>query len=583
MTTNAQPNITSVGNLTGVTVTGTSTLGNIGNVKITGGSNAQVIQTDGAGNLSFASIAAASYQLKPVRAATVSSITLSGTQTVDGVSLIVGDRVLVWFQNSNVITGDVTNGIYVVQSGSWTRAADFNTGAETLSGGVSVIASEGTNQKGVVFSCNNTGTITVGSTNITFVRNINQSGFISISTNTLATNQRPASVGNVSGAIAIGVAANSSADGVSIGYESYVTGGGSVGIGYQAKTRDFSVSIGREAGVTDQDRQVNVGRQAGRYNQGTDITAIGHGALGTYFTPAGATAVGADSGIAGINSVAIGREAGRISSGGGATHSIAIGYQSAYQIGNANVIAIGSTASYNAPRQESIAIGREAGYANIGEDSIAIGSFAGRTNQANNTIILNATGANLNQTTANTFTVKPVREINNLSSSVLDYNTTTGEISSHLRTFGSFTSNATQTSNGANTTNYMTLNNTEDANGISIASSTQLTVARVGRYNIQFSAQVEKTDAGSDLVEIWLDKNGTAVANSATQITLRGSNAKEVAAWDFNVNAANVNDYFRLAWASPDTDVRLTAIAAANTISGVALPSVIVNINPIGA
>jgi hypothetical protein len=129
----------------------------------------------------------------------------------------------------------------------------------------------------------------------------------------------------------------------------------------------------------------------------------------------------------------------------------------------------------------------------------------------------------------------------------------------------------------------MTLNNTEDANGISIASSTQITVARTGRYNIQFSAQLEKTDSGTDIIEIWLDKNGTAVANSATQIQLAGNNAKSVAAWDFNVNAANVNDYFRLAWASPDTDVQITAVPAANTISGVAIPSVIVDINPIGA
>ena len=165
---------------------------------------------------------------------------------------------------------------------------------------------------------------------------------------------------------------------------------------------------------------------------------------------------------------------------------------------------------------------------------------------------------------------------------------TTGNITAvgrldYLRTFGSFTSNATQTSNGANTTNYMTLNNTEDANGISIASSTQITVARTGRYNIQFSAQLEKTDSGTDIIEIWLDKNGTAVANSATRLELAGNGAKSVAAWDFNVNAANVNDYFRLAWASPDTAVQLTAITSANTISGVAVPSLIVDINPIGA
>jgi hypothetical protein len=51
--TNAQPNITSVGNLTTLTVTGITDLGAVANVRITGGSNAQLISTDGNGNLSF--------------------------------------------------------------------------------------------------------------------------------------------------------------------------------------------------------------------------------------------------------------------------------------------------------------------------------------------------------------------------------------------------------------------------------------------------------------------------------------------------------------------------------------------------
>ena len=53
--TNAQPNITSVGTLTGLTVTGNTSLGNIGNVSITGGATGQFIQTDGNGNLSWVS------------------------------------------------------------------------------------------------------------------------------------------------------------------------------------------------------------------------------------------------------------------------------------------------------------------------------------------------------------------------------------------------------------------------------------------------------------------------------------------------------------------------------------------------
>jgi hypothetical protein len=53
LTTNAQPNITSVGTLTGLTVNGTTNLGSNSNVKITGGSLGQVLGTDGNGNLSW--------------------------------------------------------------------------------------------------------------------------------------------------------------------------------------------------------------------------------------------------------------------------------------------------------------------------------------------------------------------------------------------------------------------------------------------------------------------------------------------------------------------------------------------------
>jgi hypothetical protein len=50
---NAQPNVTSLGTLTGVTVNGLSNLGSVSNVKITGGTNGYVLQTDGAGNLTW--------------------------------------------------------------------------------------------------------------------------------------------------------------------------------------------------------------------------------------------------------------------------------------------------------------------------------------------------------------------------------------------------------------------------------------------------------------------------------------------------------------------------------------------------
>lgn len=74
---------------------------------------------------------------QPVRVATTGNITLSGTQTIDGVALAAGDRVLVKNQ-----TAGAANGLYVVGAGAWTRATDMDAGPEAL--GAAVFVSEGT-------------------------------------------------------------------------------------------------------------------------------------------------------------------------------------------------------------------------------------------------------------------------------------------------------------------------------------------------------------------------------------------------------------------------------------------------------
>jgi hypothetical protein len=101
---------------------------------------------------------------QPVRVATTANITLSGTQTIDGVSVVAGDRVLVKDQ-----TDQKTNGIYVVASGSWTRATDAdNTPAGELAGGDFCLVLEGTVGSGYGYVCSNTSAITIGTTNITY-------------------------------------------------------------------------------------------------------------------------------------------------------------------------------------------------------------------------------------------------------------------------------------------------------------------------------------------------------------------------------------------------------------------------------
>lgn len=95
-----------------------------------------------------------------VRVATVSNITLSGTQTVDGVLVSVGDRVLV--KNQSTAT---ENGIYLVAAGAWTRTTDADTGAEIVT--AAVLITTGT-QANTQWTCTNSTPPTIGTTAITF-------------------------------------------------------------------------------------------------------------------------------------------------------------------------------------------------------------------------------------------------------------------------------------------------------------------------------------------------------------------------------------------------------------------------------
>ena len=98
----------------------------------------------------------------PVTAASTGNLTLSGTQTVNTVVLASGDRVLVKDQ-----TDSSENGIYDVDTSSWTRAYDFN-GNYDIKRGTLVYVTQGSSVGKGLWTVTASDPITIDTDDITF-------------------------------------------------------------------------------------------------------------------------------------------------------------------------------------------------------------------------------------------------------------------------------------------------------------------------------------------------------------------------------------------------------------------------------
>jgi hypothetical protein len=204
-----------------------------------------------------------------------------------------------------------------------------------------------------------------------------------------------------------------------------------------------AVAIGSSAGSNAQGiNSVAVGAGAAYNTQGNSAVAVGNSA-GYLLQGLNSVAIGDNAGFAfqGANSVAIGRLAGNTSQG---VYAIAIGGSAATTSQGDYAVSMGYLAGANTQGTQAVAIGLQTGVTSQGAGAVALGTYSGRTGQgtfavaigyqagnnlqANNSIILNATGSVLDQTTANTFTVAPVRnDVANIGE-VVFYNATSKEI-----------------------------------------------------------------------------------------------------------------------------------------------------------
>ena len=96
------------------------------------------------------------------KVATTANITLSGTQTIDGVSVIADDRVLVKDQSTAS-----QNGIYLCKASTWQRTDDLATGVDAA--GAFTFVEQGSTNADIGFVCtSNKGSAVVGTNNLSF-------------------------------------------------------------------------------------------------------------------------------------------------------------------------------------------------------------------------------------------------------------------------------------------------------------------------------------------------------------------------------------------------------------------------------
>jgi len=185
--------------------------------------------------------------------------------------------------------------------------------------------------------------------------------------------------------------------------------------------------------------------------------------------------------------------------------------------------------------------------------------------------------------------VKPTAPDNVIPvAAVLEDNATTGEIFVRLtieqqQYYGEFTKTGASTSpTGANTSNVITWDNTEIANGVSIVSSSQLTVVESGLYQFDVTFQLESSSSSAKDILFWFKKNGTNIANTTRAITLDINNGYSPISLSefFSLDAG---DYIELWWQADSTNVSLVTIAAGGAAPNdyPAAPAGIVAVNQI--
>ena len=82
-------------------------------------------------------------------------------------------------------------------------------------------------------------------------------------------------------------------------------------------------------------------------------------------------------------------------------------------------------------------------------------------------------------------------------------------------------------------------------------------VQQSGTYNVQFSAQIYRTNGGTNQhVDIWFAVNGLDLPYSDTKVTVANNGHFVVASWNYFVYL-NAGDYVEIMWSTTASTIQL--------------------------
>jgi hypothetical protein len=424
---------------------------------------------------------------------------------------------------------------------------------------------------------------------------------------------------------------NKGNDNIFIGYQPGINSSGilNVAMGFEAGASNmgsYNALLGYYAGKNNRGlHNVGVGTSAGQNTIGNYNTAAGLYA-GSNITGDYNVTLGFQAGVSntGSGNIALGIDAGRSNRG---ANNVGVGTAAGQNICGDHNIALGAYAGENTSGGSNIALGIDAGRSNKGNTNVFIGWSAGFSNSGNNCIIL---GSNSNTTSSNTSnnqfivyssiwsspnflqgrldcnflgincnTPRYTLDVNgsaNVQTNLLinqlqgaSYPQTLGTagqvltISSGTNTlywantptaqvYGSFSLNTSLTY--SNVAVGFSLDTPEIAVGCSIYNASGIRVSNSGVYKCSYSLQLQHTGGGDQLVYLWLQRNGSNVPRSGSQVRLQGNNDEIFPFCEYILDLSS-NDYLQLMSKTGTGNIRAITDSIAG---GPTVPSLIFNI-----